>query len=537
MLSLQMADCPVESIVLDAFNAELSACASGTAASRDLLGGGRPLPYCDGSDAAESKSADERDQTIKSTDSLAKKRRSLSTLSDEPISSDAAALKDAPNAKRTLSTLSDEPVQRQLSWLSGVPELQEIAEVAESFPDTLRWPRFGFRAPWFFRNQILPYMPVWGFREPRADPLNMKIVPPAQTSKSKQKLTDVKTPLQHQPIVRHSFGTVRCFTATTKANPRYLSVRATQDVATQIRWWDFYKCQCRKDGVKMGLYLNPHFAEWISGFPPNWTVPEPGCMLRDCWPQWFGSTEASRRKLPILSLFAGVGGLDIGVQEIWQTIAYVENNSYCQEVLKARMQDGCLHKGGIISDVQDYEPAGSHLSAEGLIGGFPCQGVCRAGKMLGLDDSRTGLVREIYRLIDSLPSLFFCFLENVAHLLSPKNRELLHYVCKEFGARGFSLRWCTVTGTNVGAQVNRERIFLLATRGQQDPLEGLQLQSSSDMHQSAHAAWNRCCKPPVSAWLLAQQSALDKERLKACGNVVIPQCARLALHIMGNHLS
>lgn len=39
----------------------------------------------------------------------------------------------------------------------------------------------------------------------------------------------------------------------------------------------------------------------------------------------------------------------------------------------ARMQDGCLHKGDIISDVQDYEPAGSHLSAEGLIGGFPCQ--------------------------------------------------------------------------------------------------------------------------------------------------------------------
>ena len=78
----------------------------------------------------------------------------------------------------------------------------------------------------------------------------------------------------------------------------------------------------------------------------------------------------------------------------------VENNTYCQEVLKARrielltsfmmqqltmndhpltllrsarMQDGCLHKGAIISDVQDYEPAGSHLSAEGLIGGFPCQ--------------------------------------------------------------------------------------------------------------------------------------------------------------------
>ena len=33
--------------------------------------------------------------------------------------------------------------------------------------------------------------------------------------------------------------------------------------------------------------------KWLTlrGFPPNWTVPEPGCMLRDCWPQWFGSTE------------------------------------------------------------------------------------------------------------------------------------------------------------------------------------------------------------------------------------------------------
>ena len=86
--------------------------------------------------------------------------------------------------------------------------------------------------------------------------------------------------------------------------------------------------------------------------------------------------------------------------------------------------------------------------------------------MRGLDDSRTGLIREVFRIIDCLPLLllsccsilrfpmfvfsfsvvlqvvhdmcyfqrksrFFAFLENVAHLLSPRNRQLLHYVCQD----------------------------------------------------------------------------------------------------------
>ena len=156
----------------------------------------------------------------------------------------------------------------------------------------------------------------------------------------------------------------------------------------------------------------------------------------------------------------------------------------------ARMQDGCLHKGDLISDVQDYEPAGSHLSAEGLIGGFPCQVGNPAVLWMLLQGfvifepysqvfqlprecagqercsvSMTVALAWCGKYTDSLtrsrlcPSVFvddslgihrfhqvqvmlqfshsaewrwrfFCFLENVAHLLSPKNRELLHYVCK-----------------------------------------------------------------------------------------------------------
>ena len=38
-----------------------------------------------------------------------------------------------------------------------------------------------------------------------------------------------------------------------------------QDLATQIRWWDFYKWKCRQVRKPAGIFLNPEFAEWISG--------------------------------------------------------------------------------------------------------------------------------------------------------------------------------------------------------------------------------------------------------------------------------
>ena len=54
----------------------------------------------------------------------------------------------------------------------------------------------------------------------------------------------------------------------------------------------------------------------------------------------------------------------------------IERGSYCQHVLKSRMQDGCLHEGRIHDNVETFTaPAGS--IARGCGGGFPCQAACR----------------------------------------------------------------------------------------------------------------------------------------------------------------
>ena len=51
----------------------------------------------------------------------------------------------------------------------------------------------------------------------------------------------------------------------------------------------------------------------------------------------------------------------------------VEWNTFCQRILRSRMQDGCLKQAPVYSDVRKYVPQGLEAGAEVLTAGFPCQ--------------------------------------------------------------------------------------------------------------------------------------------------------------------
>lgn len=51
----------------------------------------------------------------------------------------------------------------------------------------------------------------------------------------------------------------------------------------------------------------------------------------------------------------------------------VERDTFCQEVLRSRIEDGVLDPGEIHGDIKTFVPSGAALAAEALIGGWPCQ--------------------------------------------------------------------------------------------------------------------------------------------------------------------
>lgn len=63
-------------------------------------------------------------------------------------------------------------------------------------------------------------------------------------------------------------------------------------------------------------------------------------------------------------------------------------------------------------------------------------------------------------------------------------------------------------------------------------LQGVSPMSFEQIQSAAHQCHHLRNKPPVSKWLLQSRGQGHEFRLRACGNVVIPRCADLALHIL-----
>ncbi len=59
--------------------------------------------------------------------------------------------------------------------------------------------------------------------------------------------------------------------------------------------------------------------------------------------------------------------------------------------------------------------------------------------------------------------------------------------------------------------------------------------SVASWSSTANAAWNKQAEVPLEQWLLHEKPSLpDSRRLHTLGNIVIPQCAELAMQIIAS---
>ena len=193
------------------------------------------------------------------------------------------------------------------------------------------------------------------------------------------------------------------------------------------------------------------------------------------------------------SLFAGIGGLDLGLERagmecVWQ----VEIDDYCQRVLARHFPDVARFRDvrdchGIEAcpvaypdDNRQSSPLGQESLAwvrktdsrsepccpsclpcvDLICGGFPCQPVSHAGKRRGDKDERW-LWPEFLRIIREVRPRWV-LAENVPGLLSVDSGRLFGGILRDLAESGYDAEWNIVSAADVGAPHLRERVFIVA---------------------------------------------------------------------------
>jgi DNA (cytosine-5)-methyltransferase 1 len=261
------------------------------------------------------------------------------------------------------------------------------------------------------------------------------------------------------------------------------------------------------------------------------------------------------KPLRIGSLFSGIGGLELGLERanLGETVWQVESDPFCRRVL-------AKHWPNVDRSVVDVREAGrKNLGAVDIVaGGFPCQDVSSAGKGAGLAGARSGLWFEMLRIIDEMrPGL--AVIENVAS----GKRRWLPEVHRGLHLLGYRTRAFALSAADVGAPHLRRRVFVVADTFGQQLREQPRGRSGSDRESAAlprkfgsasvgdamperregaqGRPHQRGPQSPAGGWWASEPDVgrvayglfggvdgrLRRDRLRALGNAVVPQCAEV----------
>jgi DNA (cytosine-5)-methyltransferase 1 len=98
-----------------------------------------------------------------------------------------------------------------------------------------------------------------------------------------------------------------------------------------------------------------------------------------------------------------------------------------------------------------------------LTAGFPCQDLSQAGQTKGIAGARSGLVREVFRLLEARP-VPWLLLENVPFMLQLARGEALNVIISELERLGYRWAYRVVNSRAFGLPQRRLRVYLVAAR-------------------------------------------------------------------------
>lgn len=167
------------------------------------------------------------------------------------------------------------------------------------------------------------------------------------------------------------------------------------------------------------------------------------------------------RKLTHLSLFSGIGGLDLAAEAAGVvTVGQIEYADFPRKVLEKNFPDVERWRDVRQFTVDDFRQRTGYSTVDILSGGFPCQPHSLAGKRLASRDERD-LWGEMRRIICEIRPKWVVA-ENVLGLLSSEHGRFFAGVLRDLSDLGYTVGWCVLSAAAVGALHRRERVAIVA---------------------------------------------------------------------------
>ena len=240
-----------------------------------------------------------------------------------------------------------------------------------------------------------------------------------------------------------------------------------------------------------------------------------------------------------LDLFSGIGGFSLAAQWLGgiETIQFVEIDPFCQRVLAKNFPGVPIH-----GDISTF----THRGGIDLItAGFPCQDISIAGHGVGLDGERSGLFREVVRIVRECRPRYV-ILENVAALLTSNGGRDMATVLWELSESGYDAEWEIIPASALGANHARGRDWIVAypnSVGREICERKKRGQVSRRRLLSQDSGGQKLCKSDKRHELLKAPRLGDvpqfprandgfssrMDRVRALGNSILPQVAMIPL--------
>ena len=158
-----------------------------------------------------------------------------------------------------------------------------------------------------------------------------------------------------------------------------------------------------------------------------------------------------------LDLFSGLGGFSLGLEATggFETVAFCDIEKFSRKVLKQHWPNVKRYK-----DIKEltYEQIKEDTLApiDIVTGGYPCQPFSVAGSQLGEKDKRH-LWPDMFRIIKECKPTWV-----IGENVSGHIKLGLDTVLQDLESEGYSVRAFSISASSVGANHQRERVWIIA---------------------------------------------------------------------------